>query len=873
MRKDIYSPWRPLGDPRLLLICGVLLVAVAVTGFLSYAGVRESTQDAAIAQLAGEARLTGVHVRNTFLRMERDAVIVSQTPPIQGIIRSRAAGGIDPLDGSSYQRWRTRLETIFASVIRRRSEYTQIRYIGFADDGREIVRVNSTGDEVERVPEAELQEKGNEPYMQIATGLTPGESRFSEITLNRENGKVEEPAEPVIRVLIPVFDEESGLPFGVIVINAHYERLLFNALNDARPSHTTYLVNRAGDYLNYEPNGGAGDLEFHLNYKADIPTAVQHALRMSGEEEHFIEDGKVDFATRVDVLGDDHTQLLVVMEVPQETLLAPARRIRTQTLALAVTLLAAVAAFAWLLIRHYTAPLTEMTNTVLRGDGAHALPVDRDDELGALARAFVSLTEDLERTELKAKAVLDTVNDGIITIDRFGTIATVNPACQVIFGYTPEECIGQNIKMLMPPHYARHHDDYLKTYAKTGEKHIIGFGREVEGLRKDGSVFALDLSVSELTLGDKPMFTGIVRDISQRKEAEKNMEAQREFLDLVMNTNPNMIYVLDADMRIVQANRVFREAFPVDTRDQVFGSLVRTVLSEADTQKSESAKLEAFEHGYSEVNSTVIFPDGKVRSIVAQNVRFENAEGETFVLCIARDMTELEKLTGMLAQSNKELDDFAYVASHDLKAPLRVIDNASTWLMEDLEDKLDEDSRENLTLIRSRVLRMERLLDDLLEYSRIGRKLAVDKEEIVSGSQLLDDVVHLLTPGEDRNIIVGRDFADIRLPKMPLQQIFLNLIGNAIKHAESGKELRVEVGVEEMEGTYRFSVKDNGPGIPAEYHQQIFQMFQTLKPRDVVEGSGMGLAIVRKHIEQHGGRIWLDSREGEGTTFYFTWKK
>jgi signal transduction histidine kinase len=166
---------------------------------------------------------------------------------------------------------------------------------------------------------------------------------------------------------------------------------------------------------------------------------------------------------------------------------------------------------------------------------------------------------------------------------------------------------------------------------------------------------------------------------------------------------------------------------------------------------------------------------------------------------------------------------------------------------------------------------MEKLLDDLLEYARIGRKTDERFAEIVAGNELMDNVLALLSP-QGFEISVSPQFADIRVNRMPLQQILMNLIGNAVKHHHK-KQGRIEVAVEDLGNRYAFAVKDDGPGIAPRFHRQIFEMFQTLRPRDQVEGSGMGLAMVRKNIEVFGGTLDIESSEGCGSTFRFTWPK
>jgi len=241
------------------------------------------------------------------------------------------------------------------------------------------------------------------------------------------------------------------------------------------------------------------------------------------------------------------------------------------------------------------------------------------------------------------------------------------------------------------------------------------------------------------------------------------------------------------------------------------------------------------------------------------------------------DDIELEKIKVINAYHrielvNKELEDFAYAASHDLKAPLRVIDNAAKWLEEDLQTYLTDDTRENMNLLRGRVARMEKLLDDLLEYSRIGRTEDARYTETICGDVLMSNILDLLSPSENFKVTISPGFTDIHVHIMPLQQILMNLISNAIKHHDK-KKGAIEVMVEDKGTYYAFAVKDDGPGIPAQFHDQIFKMFQTLKPRDQVEGSGMGLAMVRKNIDVFGGTLLLESSEGKGSIFRFTWPK
>jgi PAS domain S-box-containing protein len=219
---------------------------------------------------------------------------------------------------------------------------------------------------------------------------------------------------------------------------------------------------------------------------------------------------------------------------------------------------------------------------------------------------------------------------------------------------------------------------------------------------------------------------------------------------------------------------------------------------------------------------------------------------------------------------NLELDQFAYVASHDLKAPLRGVANLAQWIEEDLQEALGESTREMLALLRSRMHRMEALIDGLLQFSRAGRMR--QKPEPVDVAQLVHETIELLSPPESARILLPPELPTFTTEKLALQQVFLNLLSNALKYTQrADAQIRIAVGDEGDE--FVFTVADNGPGIPAEFHDKIWGIFQTLHSRDRVEGTGIGLALVKKIVESRGGVAFVTSAEGQGAAFSFTWPK
>jgi two-component system, LuxR family, sensor kinase FixL len=358
------------------------------------------------------------------------------------------------------------------------------------------------------------------------------------------------------------------------------------------------------------------------------------------------------------------------------------------------------------------------------------------------------------------RAVMDTVIDGLITIDADGTIRSFNRAAVKIFGYEPEEVIGRNVKMLMPEPYHSEHDGYIANYHRTGDPKIIGHGREVSARRKDGSVFPISLGVSEMQVGGMRVYVGIIRDITERREMER----------------------------------------------------------------------------------------------------------------------ERAQFIAELARSNQELDDFAYIASHDLKEPLRGVANNATFLKEDYENALDEKGIKRLNRMVFLCQRMERLVDDLLYFSRLGRqKLAVQPTDLNIVVKDIEAMLETTLHEQRAEIVVPRPLPTITCDAPRITEVFRNLITNAIKYNKSESK-RIEVGctnmvelVPESPDERVFYVRDNGIGIAPEFHREIFRIFKRLNDEDdTSRGSGVGLTFVQKIIERHNGRIWLDSDVGRGSTFYFT---
>jgi PAS domain S-box-containing protein len=385
------------------------------------------------------------------------------------------------------------------------------------------------------------------------------------------------------------------------------------------------------------------------------------------------------------------------------------------------------------------------------------------------------------------------------------------------------------------------------------------------------------------------LFRAVQQSEQQLRASEERYQRQLAELELIYATAPVGLAVLDTDLRYVRANETLarikgisvaahlgktgRELLPSVAMqlDEKLHQVLATGEPVVDLEiRVEPPAFPGQERIWMESLYPLHSPTGQVIAInaVVQDIterKRQEAElkalNETLELRVAERTAELER-------SNRELDQFAYVASHDLKAPLRAIAQLASWAIEDATGQVPPAAQEHLGKLQSRVRRMSMLLDDLLTYSRAGR--LHHAPEPVDIAALVHDVVETLAPPPGFQVVIEDKMPLINTERVPLEMVLRNLIGNAIKHHHRA-DGQVVVGVRSEPDRLTFTVVDNGPGIDPQYHARIFDLFQTLQPRDRVEGSGMGLAIVKRIIENRGGTIQVESTVGRGAAFRFTW--
>ena len=503
---------------------------------------------------------------------------------------------------------------------------------------------------------------------------------------------------------------------------------------------------------------------------------------------------------------------------------------------------------------------------------------------------FIAIVRDIterkqsQETLLKQSQLLNLANDTIIVRDLNDIITYWNQGAQRLYGFCVAEAVGHSVHALLKTEFPLPPEQIKEIMFQQSY-----WSGELVHSRQDGTrVFVKSgWTLHRDETGSPVAYLEIDQDITERKQAEVALrKSEKLYRTLVKNFPNGAVFLFDDQMRYTIAEGTGLGTVNLESQELI-GKTIWETLPPQTAQILEPIYREALS-GKSTVKE-IPFANRLYRVHV---LPVTNENGEIWLgMTMTQDITEskkaeealrsradeLARLTAVLAQTtailekrNAELDQFAYIVSHDLKAPLRAIANLSHWLEEDLAEHLTPETRHQMNLLRSRVHRMEALINGILQYSRVGRVRT--ELELVDVEALLKEVIDSLAPPPEFTITVMPEMPTLWTERLPLEQVFANLISNGIKHNHR-KDGQIRISGEEQTDCYEFAITDNGPGIAPEFHEKVFVMFQTLEPRDKVESTGVGLAIVKKIIDDKGGIISLESDGIQGSKFRFTWPR
>ena len=493
---------------------------------------------------------------------------------------------------------------------------------------------------------------------------------------------------------------------------------------------------------------------------------------------------------------------------------------------------------------------------------------------------FSKVTRDLtisRAMEAKYEILLEAAPDAILIVGRQGRILLANQRVEELFGYTRAEVLGKSVDILVPVRFRGTHGGHRHSFFNAPRNREMGAGSELWGLRKDGTEFAVEISLSPLETADGPVALAAVRDVTERKKAETRFRA-------LLDSAPDAMVIVNSDGFIELANAQSEKLFGYP-RFELIGQSVDILVPESVRGTHgehlqgyfRNPRARAMGEG---LDLMALRKDGTQFPVEISLSPLDGPDG-TSVTAAIRDVTERKLTARQLAEnlkelrhSNESLEQFAHIASHDLQEPLRMVASYTQLLSRRYKGRLDAEADEFIAYAVDGTQRMKHLIEDLLLYSRAGKGGPLLAEFPVD--RALREALNNLRPAiEESGAVVTSDpLPALVVSESQMVQILQNLIGNAIKYrGERVPKIHVSVlqNTNDQNGEeWIFSVADNGIGIDSKYFDRIFQIFQRLHGRQEYEGTGIGLAICKRILQQQGGRIWVESEPEQGSIFHFS---
>lgn len=810
----------------MVLVCVLTALTTAAVGLSTYLRFNTALVEEELKELNTTSRVASARFAILLESLRDDVSFLARTPPIQGIIRARQAGGVDPLDESTEQLWRERLAAIFREVLQAKHEYIQIRYVGFAQHGREIVRVDRNGGTIRIIEGGQLQSASKEPCFGEAVRYEPGTVYLSDFEIREPLGSPLEAVIPALCAATPVRGP-AGERFGLVVIHEDMRPHLDALRATAAKGHTVYVTNDRGEILMPPDDAQTGGPKFATRPRLqDLFPSFTRAFESNANRGSAVVLTDADghrIALGIDKLAFDPERperfLGFVTAASYDEVVAGSVATGKRSLTVGMLLLALAAANGLWFARSFTRPLRRITDAVVafgRGASDVKLPLEAKDEAGVLARAFddmirqvrertealhaaerslreraeqdrdvafvelerkneelkrrtadlaeqradalkmMKVAEEAQRTaeeaEQRFRRVVESAPDAMVIFDARGKIVQTNPQNETLFCYSQSDLLGKPVTLLMAHRCRSALRKRVKRVLAGARVRAMGFGLELYGLRRDGSKFPVEVSLSPLPTGEGPLVCASIRNITERKRAA------------------------------IALHRQARE----------------------------------------------------------------------------------------LSRSNEQLQQFAAIASHDLQEPLRKVRMFAGRLRTKCEEGLNNDGRDYLARMQNSVERMQALIDGLLTFSRVTTK--AQPFTLVELGRVTREVLADLDARieESGASVCVEQLPTIEADPLQMRQLLQNLIGNALKFSRPEESPMIQITSRVEDGSCQIVVEDNGIGFDEKYVERVFAPFQRLHSRGRYEGTGMGLAICRSIIERHGGSITAKSTPGQGSAFIVT---
>jgi PAS domain S-box-containing protein len=892
-----------------IAMIALVTVAVSAVGWLSYRSLEQAILPRVLDRIETHSRLVATDIQSHVRGARADVLAFRASAAVNGMMLARLNGGIDPVDHISEAAWRERLLTRLVAELETKPGYSQFRFIGTDDGAREIVRVDRSGPNgtVRIIPHEELQSKGDRPYFKDTIKLRSNEAYVSALDLNQENGAIETPHVPTLRLAAPIFAPD-GKPFGIVIINVDMRPAFDRVRSSVRQGGKIYVVNARGDYLVHpDPAREFGSqLGKPTNWQADFPDlasslgATQSVAQITPDR-----SGQPEGIALAPAVLAGNEWLAVIESVPNAVFMGPAVAIKNTALLVGLIAVLCAAALAVLVARSLTRPINQLTAVVeaIGRNESVTIPVDAGGDTGVLARAFarvmgetkakaVALENEVaehRRTEAARdhhaererlfSAAVESSNDAIVTKTLDGIITGWNPGAERLFGFTAAEAVGKDISLIVPPDRLNEMRDILCRIGR-GEKIQH---HETLRLRKDGKPVEVSLGISPIVTPSGAIVgaSKIARDISESKRAREALLESEQLARGIIDTALDAFVQIDEHGTVVDWNSQAETIFGWPRQDALgknFGELIIAETHRADL----NAALQRFlGSGQDQIL-------GRRREIAARRRDGTEFRAEMSMTALNRregflfngffrDLTEKIAAEDRIRQAEKmeAVGQLTGGIAHDFNNILTVITGTIEILAEAVEKQ-------------PQLLAITRMIDeaatrgaDLTQHLlAFARKQPLQPRE-TDVNTLIIDTAKLLRPTLGEHIEIESVFTDevclATVDPSQLSTALLNLALNARDAMPEGGKLILETGSVYLDEKYSslhsevrpgryalIAVSDTGTGIPAALMDKVFEPFFTSK--ETGKGTGLGLSMVYGFVKQSAGHIKIYSEEGQGTT-------
>jgi PAS domain S-box-containing protein len=905
------SHWHSLAV-QLPLVAFVLCLVIALLVSSSfYSESRRLVLAQEVDALADEIKLVEPLLAQLYAQSSNDVSFLSGMPAVDEILKAGVGSPVSSNEDAAVRMWKTALEKVFVEMLISKPTYAQIRFIGVADGGRELVKVSSTARGIHVTPRSRLQEKGHTRYFQDAIAHSAGEVYFSNIELNREYGEVVSPHQPVLRVATPIFDPETGQPFGVVIINVDFG-LFMGSLNDSDFSELiVYIANEQGDYIHHpdKTKRFGFDLGQRFLMQEEFPELAEVFASTRPSQSYLVleniqgqSNASLFYRLKLSPYGNKHPLVLLLQHRTQHVR-EELESFRNISIMLAVSLSLFALGLALFASRRVTEPLVKMTLAVQEYEVSgrlESLPTQSQSEMGVLARSFHNLMlqvnaalaaqvhsaqQEKESSE-KLQAIVDSAADGIITINSAGLIQSFNTAAEQMFGFSQEELLDQPVTHLMPEHYQHQHQVAVQDYVISGKGRVIGGpGVELTGKRKSGECFPIYLALSDVLTTEGIIFTGLIRDISEQKAAEKERSQNLSLLEATLESTDNGILVTDLKGVAIRSNSRLIDMLNLNEDMLLPGN--EQWRSEHLCQQLQNA--DEFISGIERILNSpsvksvdiLLFKDGRVIERLSMPMVLEGeAVGRVWNFCDITSIKQGEKalIEGKEAAENaaRYKSEFLASMSHEIRTPMNGVLGMLGLIQ---RSKLDENQRHYTELARSSAESLLTIINDILDFSKVeAGKLELEELDFDLQALLGDFAESVAHRAQEKGLELILDVVQVKQSKVKgdpgrLRQILSNLVGNAIKFTHQG-EITIKAQLRELDqGGWCFycSVFDTGIGVDSDKLASLFDSFTQVDASTTREygGSGLGLSIVQHLCQLMGGDVSVTSRPGYGSCFEF----